>query len=140
MAAAVRRTLARASSHRSSSTGFGCGIDVVELPRFAQALQRGGQAFLNRIFTTTEQRYARRHRDPLPHLAARFAAKEAVIKAISQAAPGSLLSMKAIEIRNAANGRPSVTLHARARHVVELQISLSHSEGLAMACAVAILA
>lgn len=119
---------------------MGCGIDIVELPRFGQAVRRGGAAFLNRIFTSAEQRYARRHRDPLPHLAVRFAAKEAVIKALSQLLPAATVSFSAIEIRNAANGRPRVALHAPAIRPVDVQISLSHSEGIAVACAIATLA
>ena len=84
---------------RQRQQAIGCGIDVVELTRFRQALQRGGAAFLARIFTTREQAYARaRRRTTMLHLAGRFAAKEAVIKAVSQIDPARSLAMNQIEI------------------------------------------
>ena len=76
---------------------LGCGVDVVELPRFRRAMERGGRAFMRRIFTPAEESYANaRRRTKLLHLAGRFAAKEAVVKAISQIAPGCLPSLNKI--------------------------------------------
>ena len=117
----------------------GCGIDVVELPRFRQTLRRGGAAFMRRVFTPREAAYAKaRKRTRLLHLAGRFAAKEAVIKAVSQVDPSRTLAMKQIEIRNDRLGRPSITLHDRSRKRLTLHISLSHVDTVAVASAIAI--
>ena len=93
---------------------IGCGVDVVELPRLRQAIARGGEAFLRRVFTAGEEAYARaRKRTRLLHLAGRFAAKEAVIKAISQIDPSRVPAMNQVEVRNDRYGRPHVVLHDR---------------------------
>ena len=127
----------RSRVHRA----FGCGVDVVELTRFRQAVARGGKAFLQRIFTPQEQRYAAaRKYTTMLHLAGRFAAKEAVIKAVAQVDPKRLLTMKHVEIRNDRMGRPSVTLHDRNGHrkTLQIHISLSHVKSVAVASAIAI--
>ena len=59
----------------------GLGMDLADLERVRQALQKNGEAFALRICTPDEWAYCRKHADPVPHLAARFAAKEAVAKA-----------------------------------------------------------
>ena len=59
----------------------GIGVDVVKVDRLSQSLERFGARMENRLFTPGELEYCRRHKDPLPHLAARFAAKEAFFKA-----------------------------------------------------------
>ena len=124
---------------RQRQQAIGCGIDVVELTRFRQALQRGGAAFLARIFTTREQAYARaRRRTTMLHLAGRFAAKEAVIKAVSQIDPARSLAMNQIEICNDRLGRPRIILHDRRRHRLTVHISLSHVKSVAVASAIAI--
>ena len=133
----------------------------MELARFRQAMARGGAAFLRRVFTAHEERYARSHkRTTMLHLAGRFAAKEAVIKAVSQVEPRRLLSMKQIEISNDRIGRPHVTLHDRGGHPAEagsprksrsrrrrgdgrrgtlqIHVSLSHVNSVAVASAIAI--
>lgn len=116
---------------------FGCGVDVVELDRFRRAMKRWGSAFVRRVFTPQEQAYARRHTDPLSHFAARFAAKEAVVKAMSQVDPRHPLTMGQIEIRNDRLGRPSVTLRGRRRSRHAIFISLSHAKRVVVACAIA---
>lgn len=116
----------------------GCGIDVVELPRFRRAMQRGGAAFLRRIFTPAEQAYAKaRPRTSLLHLAGRFAAKEAVIKALSQLEPHRMLAMHQVEVRNDRLGRPRIILHDPRRRRVTIHISLSHVDTVAVASAIA---
>ena len=71
------------SAPRLRGPRIGCGVDVVELDRFRQATRRGGAAFLRRGFTDAELAYARvRKRTTFLHLAGRFAAKEAVLKAV----------------------------------------------------------
>lgn len=124
---------------RPLSLPIGCGIDVVELPRFAKAMKRGGRKFLDRIFTRAEEAYAKsRKRTTLLHLAGRFAAKEAVIKAISQIEPGRRLAMNQIEIKNDRLGRPHIVLHDRKSKKLKVHISLSHVNSVAVASAIAL--
>ncbi len=117
---------------------LGCGVDVVELPRFRQAVGRGGRRFLERIFTPHELAYAgSRPRTRLLHLAARFAAKEAVIKAVAQLAPGVLVTMRHVEIRNDRLGRPHVALRHPKLRGTTVAVSLSHVNSVAIANAIA---
>ena len=60
----------------------GLGMDLADMERVRQALRKNGEAFALRICTPDEWAYCRKHADPVPHLAARFAAKEAVAKAL----------------------------------------------------------
>ena len=116
---------------------IGCGVDIVELARFKQAMRRGGRAFMRRVFTAQEEAYARRRRrTALLHLAGRFAAKEAVIKAMSQIAPRRVLAMNQVEIRNDRLGRPHIALHDGRRGRVNVHISLSHVNSVAVASAI----
>jgi len=134
---------------RRRAPRFGCGVDVVELPRFRQALARGGEPFMRRIFTAREAAYARARRPTmLLHLAGRFAAKEAVIKALSQVDPTRVPAMNQVEVRNDRFGRPSIVLHGhggrstsrgtRRHRRLQLHISLSHVDTVAVASAIAI--
>lgn len=124
---------------RALSLPIGCGIDVVELPRFKQAMKRGGRKFLDRIFTPGEEAYAKAHRrTSLLHLAGRFAAKEAVMKAISQLEPARALAMNQIEVRNDRLGRPHIVLHDRHSKTLKVHVSLSHVNSVAVASAIAI--
>ena len=118
---------------------IGCGVDVVELSRLKQALARGGEAFMRRIFTKHEAAYAkRRRRTTLLHLAGRFAAKEAVIKAISQVDPRRMLTMNQVEIRNDRLGRPRIVLHDGRASRIQIHVSLSHVDTVAVASAIVI--
>ena len=135
----MRRALHKSSSRRrrSSAPRIGCGVDVVELDRLRRAMRSGGQAFLQRIFTPSELAYARaRKRTTVHHLAGRFAAKEAVIKALAQVDPRQILAMKQVEIRNDRLGRPSIVLHDRRGRPVTVHISLSHVDSVAVASAI----
>ena len=116
---------------------MGCGVDVVELPRLRQAIARGGAAFLRRVFTPREQAYAKaRRRTSLLHLAGRFAAKEAVIKAIFQLDPRHVPAMNQIEIRNDRLGRPRAVLLVTRRRPLTIHVSLSHVDTVAVASAI----
>ena len=122
---------------RTLSLPIGCGVDVVELSRFRQAIKRGGASFLRRVFTKQEEAYARaRRRTTLLHLAGRFAAKEAVIKAVSQLDPTRTLAMNQVEVRNDAVGRPHIVLHDRQQGRVKVHASLSHVNTVAVASAI----
>lgn len=117
---------------------IGCGVDVVELSRFRQAVRRGGRRFLERVFTAAEAAYAkRRQRTMLLHLAARFAAKEAVMKAISQIDSSRVLAMKEIEVINDRLGRPHIRLPKGTKHL-QVHVSLSHVNSVAVASAIAL--
>ena len=116
---------------------LGCGIDVLEMDRFHRAVRRHGEPFLRRVFTANERAYARGKRLALQHLAARFAAKEAVIKAVAQVQPHLTLGLREIEIINDAQGRPSVRL-ATPGIRVNVHISLSHVASVVAAMAVAV--
>jgi holo-[acyl-carrier protein] synthase len=111
------------------------GVDIVEIERIREAMERFDSRFLEKVFTTAE---LEAYRDKLPSLAARFAGKEAVIKALS--CPG--ISLRDIEILSAADGKPIVMLHDKARlrseylALTALDISLSHSRDYAVACVV----
>ena len=92
---------------------------------------------MRRVFTAQEEAYARRRRrTTLLHLAARFAAKEAVIKAMSQISPRRLLSMNQVEVRNDRIGRPHIVLHDGVRGRVNVHVSLSHVNSVAVASAI----
>ena len=133
----------RSPAHRSGRSGrvergIGCGVDVVELERFRASVRRGGARFLQRIFTEAELAYSRaRKRTTLLHLAGRFAAKEAVLKALWQLNPRATLTMKQVEVCNDRLGRPRAVLHGRASGVA-VHISLSHVKTVAVASAIAV--
>lgn len=79
----------------------GIGTDIVEIERVRNAAARWGERFLRRVFTDKEIAYCFGKKDPHPHLAARFAAKEALIKAVGRAVP-----FADIEVRNEPSGKP----------------------------------
>jgi holo-[acyl-carrier protein] synthase len=115
-----------------------CGVDVVELDRFTESCDRWGDRLLVRLFTAAE---AARGRGQPAFLAARFAAKEAVSKALGTGFNG--IGWREIEILSDERGKPHVHLHgAAARRAAELgltswSVSLSHSRTLAIAMVVA---
>ena len=110
---------------------------MVEVDRFQQAVKHWGEAFLKRIFSETERAYARRHRDGMVRLAARFAAKEAVVKAVSQVIPNRPLMLHEVAIQNDALGRPSVVFQGwRPTRRLSVHVSLSHARRVAVACAI----
>jgi holo-[acyl-carrier protein] synthase len=119
----------------------GLGTDLVEVERFRQALTRRA-TFAERLFTDAERAYGDEQFDPAESLAARFAAKEAVMKALG-AGIGDF-EFRDVEIVRAESGEPSVMLtgkardRAAARGVVGWHVSLSHAGGMAMAVAIAV--
>ena len=87
---------------------IGIGIDTVEVERFRQAL-RSGPGIADRLFTPAEQAYGRRQRDPAERLAARFAAKEAVMKALGVGL--GAFAFRDVEVVKAPSGAPSLVPH-----------------------------
>lgn len=121
---------------------IGVGVDLVEIPRFREVIART-PTMIDRIFTAAERAYAEEQRDPAPRLAVRFAAKEAVLKALGLGLGAMPLSD--IEVgRDADSGRPSIVLHGRAHEVAtthgvsEWKLSLSHTDLMAQATAIAL--
>jgi holo-[acyl-carrier protein] synthase len=116
----------------------GIGIDLVDCGRIERMLADHGQAFLDRVYTPGEQAYCGRSRNQIERLAARYAAKEAVLKALGTGMRDGM-SWTEIEVSHDALGAPVVTLHgevarvAAARGVGRLAVSLTHAGGLAMA-------
>jgi holo-[acyl-carrier protein] synthase len=111
---------------------LGVGIDLIEIERVERALERRPR-LADRLFTPAELAYARERARPGRHLAARFAAKEAVIKALGQGLP-----MRQIEV--VSGEPPQLQLHGRAAEVAgdaEIAISLTHSDESAAAIAIA---
>jgi holo-[acyl-carrier protein] synthase len=110
------------------------GIDIIEVDRIRQALQRRPR-LAARLFTERERAYCDGHADPAPHYAARFAAKEAAAKTL-----GRWLRWHDVEVLNDDSGRPYLSLHGEAAALARiaagarLLVSLSHSRGSAVAC------
>ena len=119
----------------------GIGIDAVEVDRFGLVLARRPQ-LVERLFTDRERTHGARHRDPTPRLAARFAAKEAVMKALGVGL--GAFAFHDVEVLSAASGAPSLVLTgaaaalARDRGVTSWQVSLTHTHRVAEAVAVAL--
>lgn len=120
---------------------LGVGIDIIEINRIQASYERFGERFVKRILRAAEIEYCLSHKFPAPHLAARFAAKEAISKAFGTGI-GSQLGWLDMEILREESGRPFVTLHEGGaklmaqRHGTSLQISLSHTQNYATAVAV----
>src|SRR5262245_57237944 len=119
---------------------IGVGVDIIEIERVRVAAERGGERFLKRVFSEAESAYCRTRRDPAPHLAARFAAKESVIKAL-RVPPGLGWLWRDIEVERS-SGPPSIRLtgraldRARSLGVSACHLSMSHSESHAVAMVV----
>jgi holo-[acyl-carrier protein] synthase len=119
----------------------GSGIDLVEIGRIHQSMERFGQRFLDRIFTAAEQAYCLRKRKAAESLAARFAAKEAGAKALGTGISRGVNWLE-IEVVREPGGKPSLRFHGRAAEiaaalgVAHTALSLTHSGDLAMASVV----
>ena len=113
------------------------GIDLVEIARIRTLHEREGERFLRRIFTPRERKYLARKRNPYPSMAVRFAAKEAVYKALDLKGLGA--SWQDVTVLSLKGGRPVLLLTGRtARRARELKVkrislSLSHGRDLAVA-------
>ncbi|PZC51272.1 MAG: holo-[acyl-carrier protein] synthase [Chloroflexi bacterium] len=110
------------------------GIDIIEIDRIASVIDRWGARFLNRIYTKKELDYCRGR---FPQLAARFAAKEAVMKALGTGVRG--VGWRDVEVTRQRGDRPKVELHGRAAMVavktavIHIALSISHSRKYAVA-------
>jgi len=115
----------------------GTGIDIVEVPRIAKSIERFGERFLNRIYTPAEIRYCDSKANRVERFAARFAAKEAGMKALGTGMRG--VSWKDFEVGREPTGRPTMLFHGRAAEVAKrlgvrrAHLSVSHTEEHAVA-------
>jgi len=119
----------------------GIGVDVVQVDRISQSLERFGARMETRLFTPGELEYCRRHKDPLPHLAARFADEEALFKAIGTGLSGGV-GWKQAEVLQPGGHQPKLVLSGaaldrfRALGCTDSHLTLAHDGGLAIACVV----
>lgn len=109
---------------------LGTGIDIIEIDRIKDSVDKFGDHFLNKIYTKTEIEYCLNKSSKYQHLAARFAAKEAVYKALTTGWH-EVATWQDIEITNQPNGMPIVTLKGKLKTFLStdksLKISISHS-------------
>jgi holo-[acyl-carrier protein] synthase len=120
---------------------LGTGIDMVDVERIRASFERFGERFLNRILLPAEISYCLSHRNPAPFLAARFAAKEAVSKALGTGIGGQL-GWRDIEIGRKESGEPFVIFHGPGQALLQqrcgrlVHINLSHTATHAVAMAI----
>ncbi len=115
----------------------GLGIDIIEIDRMDRTVREWGDTFLNKVFTERELAYATSKMRPIPHLAARFAAKEAVAKALTIGWRGGF-RWKDVEVTNDETGKPSVVLYGKLKDMLResnVLVSISHSETIVVAIA-----
>ena len=116
------------------------GVDLVEVPAFREVALRHDR-FLHEVFTAGERAYCLSRKDPFPHLAGRFAAKEACLKAVGIGLSGSGIdhSLQDVEVVSAPSGRPHLSVRgwvgavARRRGVHQWSVSIAHTPGWAIA-------
>lgn len=127
--------------NRYAASIIGIGTDIVEIDRIKLAVERSGNRFLERVYTSAEIAYCQARHDRIASYAARFAAKEAVLKAVGSGLAGC--RWVEVEILRSQGGAPEVLLHGGAaalaarRGIESFHISLSHSREFAVAFAVA---
>ena len=131
-----------ALSINGPSGQVGLGVDLVEIDRMRAILKRT-RRFRERIFTPLEIEYCEGHADPAIHFAARFAAKEAAVKALGTGFADGI-GYADVEVTNNAKGRPVLMLHRKAAEkaeemgVTDTPLSISHTDNDAVACVIAI--
>ena len=116
-----------------------CGTDIIEIERIKKSIEDFGQSFLTKVFTEKEIEYCERKKEMrYQHYAARFAAKEAIFKAVSKMLPNKFeLGWQNVQIENDENGRPEVKLiNYEIKGINQIDLSLSHCESFAVAVCV----
>lgn len=120
---------------------FGLGIDVVEIDRIKRSLERFGERFPQKILTPQEQRAMARPGMSPASLAARFAAKEAAVKALGTGFAHGI-TLQDVEVRTLPSGQPEIHFHGaaleycRLRNIVRAHLSLTHGRDTAAAVVV----
>lgn len=113
---------------------LGIGIDIADIERFRNLNTKKDKSFFTKIYTNEEIKYCFSKADPAQHLAARFAGKEAILKAFSYYNIG--IPLNQVEILNDHKGVPFVNLLCNNIDNFDIKISLSHSEAIAAAVAI----
>lgn len=117
---------------------LGIGIDIIEVKRVGEAVERYGERFLRRIFTEAERAYCSGKKNAAIHYAGRFAAKEAAFKAMGRGWGGNI-GWKEVEVTNLDSGAPQVSFHGKAlERIREMNmsrglVSISHVQETATA-------
>jgi holo-[acyl-carrier protein] synthase len=117
---------------------LGTGIDLAEVPRIRASAERFGDKFLTRVYTPLERAYVERKANKFERYAARFAAKEAGMKALGTGWRGGV-TWHDFEVTNLPSGRPTLKLHGRAKEIAEqlgvrrISLSLTHTAENGMA-------
>lgn len=129
------------ASFPAAATLLNVGVDVIEVDRVQKVYERQKERFLKRVFTKEEQDYCFSKTNPYPHLAARFAAKEAVSKAFSTGI-GKLFGWTSASVYHGARMQPMIRLDEQGKKLLkalggtEVRITLSHTKATAVAVAV----
>lgn len=112
-----------------------CGIDIIEISRIKKSIEDLGGKFLNKVYTEEEIKYCESKKNQkYQHYAARFAAKEATFKAISEELEDKYeLCWKDYEVINDKNGRPMMKIYKIDKNIESIDISLSHCKEYATA-------
>ena len=119
----------------------GIGIDLVPIPRMRRIMERWDERFLSRVFTEAEIAYCRSRKDPAPHFAARYATKEAGLKALGTGLRLGV-SWRELEVRRERGGPPELILRGRSRELARqrgaerMLLALSHDGDYAIAQAI----
>jgi holo-[acyl-carrier protein] synthase len=122
---------------------LGIGTDIVECLRIAQMIERHGELFIARVYTPHEIEYCQSRKQATQHFAGRWAAKEAVLKALGTGWRRGI-SWRDVEIRNLRTGLPMIAVYGGAKDymaqagIVQVMISISHCRSHATAYAVAL--
>jgi holo-[acyl-carrier protein] synthase len=117
---------------------IGTGVDLVDIARFRKVIERLKDRFVLRVFTPGEQEFCNAHRDPIPHFAVRFAAKEALFKALGTGWARGVTWLD-VEVRRERQDAPTMILFGEARRLCSakqaqrVHLSLSHSDQWAIA-------
>jgi holo-[acyl-carrier protein] synthase len=122
---------------------MGIGTDIIECPRIGKMIETHGELFLRRIYTDREIRYCQSRKHAIEHFAGRWAAKEAILKALGTGRSRGI-AWTNIEVRNGHDGQPRVLVcgaareTARERGIGDILISISHCRTYATAYALAL--
>ena len=122
---------------------LGIGTDIVECPRIGKMIDHHGELFLRRVYTEREIRHCHARKHAIEHFAGRWAAKEAILKAIGTGRSQGI-AWTHVEIRNGKDGRPLVLVCGRAREIAleqgiaDILVSISHCRTYATAYAMAL--
>ena len=121
---------------------FGTGIDIIEVDRIKNSIQKYSDRFKKKIFTQKEIDYCNSQADPAKHFAARFTVKEAVLKCFGTGLTGGIL-WKDIEVDKLNSGQPVLNLHGNGKklfnqlNLKHIHISITHDKTYAAAHAIA---